>query len=245
LVNVSKTFTDRGNLYPVLENIELSVNIGDFVCIMGKSGCGKTTLLRLMAGFETLTEGRIVCQGEEVVKPKMNRAFIFQTFNQLLPWKKVVDNVMYPLELNGYGYKKECHQKACEYLRLVGLEPKCYNFYPYKLSGGMKQRVAIARVLAMQPEIIYMDEPFCSIDAQTRQALHIELLTVWRELGLTIVFITHDIHEAIRLSQRVIVLGNSPARIIADYENPVKGGKTLVDSGYAGFWHELDVILGK
>lgn len=233
--NVSKVFTNNNDNLKVLDNISISIDRGEFVCIVGQSGCGKTTLLRIMAGFEKPSNGDIICIGENINKPQMKYAYIFQDFNQLLPWKTLKQNIMYPLILNKYGTKAECDVKAREYLELVDLV-EFENYYPHKLSGGMKQLGAIARALSMQSELIFMDEPFSSLDAGTREKIHNELLSIWKNQNLTIVFITHDIAEAIRLSTRVIVLGGKPATVIHDIENKVSGEKLPSDQGYLELW---------
>jgi NitT/TauT family transport system ATP-binding protein len=241
--NVSKSFSDNKTTTDVLDNICFSVDKGSFVCIIGQSGCGKTTLLRTVAGFEKASSGKAVCNGEVIEKPQMKYAYIFQDFNQLLPWKTLKQNIVYPLSLNNYGTKEECELKAREYLELVELA-EYEDYYVHKLSGGMKQRGAIARALAMQPEIILMDEPFSSLDARTREKIHQELLSVWRKLNLTIVFITHDITEAIHLSTKIIVLGGRPAKVMHDIENKVAGEKLPTDCGFAELWNLLHESMG-
>jgi len=240
--NVSKSFTIDNKKNKVLNNLNFEISKGEFICVVGASGCGKTTLLRILGGFEKPTKGDVICNNEKISKPKMKYAYVFQDFNQLLPWKTVKQNIIYPLILSNSYTKKECEAKADEYLNLIDLK-EYENYYPYALSGGMKQRVAIARALAMQPEVLFMDEPFSSVDNQTREKLHEELLNVWKELGLTIVFVTHNIEEAIRLSTRIVVLGNKPANIIETFNNNVSGKKSPADNGYSKLWNDLHKII--
>jgi NitT/TauT family transport system ATP-binding protein len=187
-----------------------------------------------VAGFEKATAGDVICNGVKALKPDMKRAYIFQDMNQLFPWKTVKENIMYPLVLSEYGTRRECAEKAEEYLELVELKEYA-DYYPHTLSGGMKQRVALGRALAMQSEIILMDEPFSSMDEQTRQHLHEELLTVYRKLKPTIMFVTHNLDEAIHLSTRILVLKGKPAKVTGNFLNRVHGNKTANDAGYSEF----------
>ncbi|GHU36031.1 nitrate ABC transporter ATP-binding protein [Spirochaetia bacterium] len=237
--DVGKVFVSNNRACEALKSINLSIVQNEFVCIIGQSGCGKTTLLKIMAGFEKATTGRVLCNGSEMVSPRMVCAFVFQGFDQLLPWKTVKQNVIYPLFLSGYGNKKMCSDKADAFLAMAGIEnPDIKNRYPNMLSGGEKQRAAIARALAMQPKIILMDEPFSSLDDRIRELLHNNLLSVWRNMDITVVFITHNIEEAIHLSTRVIILKKSKG-VVLDVQNPVAGNKTPTDDGYVHFWQQL------
>ena len=177
----------------VFDNFTLDVFEGELLCILGPSGCGKTTLLRIIAGLEP-AEGEILVDGKQIDGPSPNRFVVFQDFEQLLPWKTVEDNVSFMSDAD-----------VEPLISLVGLEGFEKN-YPHELSGGMKQRVAIARALAMHPSILLMDEPFGSLDAQMRRNLQGELVQIWQELGLTIIFVTHNIREAILLGTRIVVL---------------------------------------
>jgi NitT/TauT family transport system ATP-binding protein len=167
---------------------------------------------------------------------------VFQSFEQLLPWKTVIKNVMYPLERSMYGDKLFRWVKAKEYLKLVGLE-KFSDYYPHQLSSGMKQRVAIARALATQAKIILMDEPFGSLDDETRKMIQKELLEIWKKLKITIVFITHNLSEAIYLANRIIVLSHSPAQIKYDITNPVEGNRYPNSKGHGDFWTFLSECI--
>ena len=236
--NVSKTFPIKNGELKVLDELNMSVSKGDLVCIVGQSGCGKTTLLRMMAGFEEVTSGEITCNGMKIDKPKMKYAYIFQDFNQLLPWKTVKQNIIYPLEIVNYGSKEERKNKIYELLDLVELKEYA-DFYPHTLSGGMKQRVAIARALAMNPEVLYMDEPFSALDAQNREKLNKELYNIWKKFKITIIHVTHNIDEAIFLSNKIVILSGKPGRIINIINNNVEGQRLPNDKGYSELWSLL------
>ncbi|GHU47495.1 nitrate ABC transporter ATP-binding protein [Clostridia bacterium] len=236
---ISMVFKNSNKEQMIFKNISFFVEKGDFVCFVGASGCGKTTLLRIMSGLTQPTSGRVIFEGIEVKKPWMEGAFVFQDQDQLLPWKTAKQNVLYPMILKRIK-KQEAEKKANKYLSMVGLNIDNDSMkYPHQLSAGMKQRVAIARALAMQPEILFMDEPFSSVDKHTRDTLHSDLIDLWRELKITIIFITHDIDEAIRLSNRIIVLGNKFNGIIGDYTNSVKGNRFPTNKGYSELWEQL------
>jgi len=236
--NLTKEFVVDKQKVKIIEEINFDIGKGEFICIIGSSGCGKTTLLRIMSGFEKTTDGEIICDGEKVKSPKTKWAFIFQDFNQLFPWKTVKQNIRYPLSLNKKISRKERNVKVNELLQMIGLKSFA-NYYPHKLSGGMKQRVVIARALAMNSNILFMDEPFSALDPQTRDKLHKELLKIWKEINLTIIFVTHNISEAIRLADKIIVLGGIPARIIKIVKNDVQGNRTPTDTGYLELWDKL------
>ena len=211
----SKTFS--GGELTVFADLDLAVRDQESVCVLGPSGCGKTTLLRAMHGLVALDEGRIVVDGSVVVRPRSNVAMVFQHFG-LMPWKSVTANVAYGLELAGVA-RQEIAERVTRYVELVGLKG-FERSYPHTLSGGMQQRVGLARALAMEPDILLMDEPFGSLDAQTREILQDELLSILQITGVrggrapaTMVFITHSIEEAIALGDRIVVLSARPARI--------------------------------
>jgi NitT/TauT family transport system ATP-binding protein len=214
--DVSKTFRVRGGRYsedhllPVLRHISFDVAEGEIVSLIGESGCGKTTLLRIVQGLVRLDRGAIRVDGKPVTGPGRDRGFVFQQAT-LLPWRTARANVEFGLELQGLPASQR-HKKAQELLELVGLGAAGEQF-PHQLSGGMQQRVGLARALAIDPSILLMDEPFSALDAQTREVLQRELLRIQHETGKTILFVTHDLDEAIYLSNRVIVLGAKPGRI--------------------------------
>ncbi len=206
IVNVSKSF---GSL-EVLRDINLRIEDHEFVAIVGPSGCGKTTLLRTIAGIETPDRGTILVDGRAIDKPGADRGFVFQQ-DSLFPWRTVWQNTIFGLEISG-RIDEETKKRTRELLRLVGLAG-FENYYPTQLSGGMRQRVNIARALAINPEVLIMDEPFSALDAQTREVMQLELLRIWLQGRKTVLFITHQIDEAVFLADRVVVLGRRPGRI--------------------------------
>jgi len=202
-------FKDKG-VTVALEKIDMEIEKGEFVCLLGPSGCGKSTLLNLIAGFDVPTSGVIKINGEIVTKPSKNRIMIFQNYG-LLPWRTVLKNVELGLEGEKLT-KKERRFIAEEYIELVGLSAY-KNHYPVQLSEGMQQRVALARALAVDPEILLMDEPFGALDAMTRMTMQDEIERIWKEKKKTILFVTHDIEEAVFLADRIVVMTPSPGKI--------------------------------
>ena len=232
--NVTKAF----NGFLVLEKICLKVKEGEFVCIVGPTGCGKTTLLRIIAGLEKAEEGDIYVDGKLMNEPSSEKGLVFQEF-ALFPWRTVKKNVEFGLEYS-YRKKRRINRKmpqaareklSKEYISLVGLAG-WEDRYPHELSGGMKQRVAIARALVNNPRILLMDEPFASVDAQTRNILQDELLRIWRETRKTIVFVTHSIDEAVYLGDRVIVLTSPPAKIKSVHKLKMKRPRDRTGAGF-------------
>jgi len=211
--NVSKTYFDpyAGANVTAVHDISLKVNQGDFISIVGPSGCGKTTLLNMIAGFLPISGGSITIDDKPIKGPGPDRGVVFQTF-ALFPWKTVSENVGFGPRMRGLP-KKECDQIALEFLSLVGLEHVAQK-YPNELSGGMQQRVGVVRALANNPDVLLMDEPFASVDAQTRMTLQEELTKIWQERRPTILFITHDVAESVFLADRVVVL--SKGRVLED-----------------------------
>lgn len=224
----------------VLSGVDLSVYNEDFLCILGPSGCGKTTLLRCIASFEEY-EGSVLVDGKLVCAPGPDRIVVFQDFNQLFPWKTVARNVEDPLKIQGIQSKKEREDTANRYLEKVGLLP-CRNYYPHQLSGGMKQRVAIAKALAMRPKIILMDEPFASLDAMTRKTIQRELLNIKAEEAMTVIFITHNIQEAIMLGNRILVMAKG-GTITEDMMNPLPKPATPATEGFSALWDHFSRLL--
>jgi NitT/TauT family transport system ATP-binding protein len=201
---------EDGSILPVLDNLRFEVKDKEFVCILGSSGCGKTTLLRLIAGLDDARTGTIILDEEEIHGTSPKIGFVFQEYS-LFPWRTVIDNIAFGLEMKGIA-KEERYQIAERYLDLVNLGQFRDN-YPSELSGGMRQRVAVARALALDPVLLLMDEPFGALDAQTRNMLQKELLDIWEKTKKTIVFITHSVDEAVFLSDRLIVLTPRPGRV--------------------------------
>jgi ABC-type nitrate/sulfonate/bicarbonate transport system ATPase subunit len=193
-----------------LYNISLAIRKNEFVSLLGPSGCGKTTLIRIIAGLLAADRGEVLVNSQVVNSPGRDRCMVFQQFG-LLPWRTVVSNVEFGLEIDGVP-REERRARADKYLELVGLKG-FENYYPHQISGGMQQRVGIARALSKKPEILLMDEPFGAVDAQTREQLQEELLKIWAQTETTVVFVTHSIDEAIYLSDRVVVMQARPGRI--------------------------------
>lgn len=211
LQEVSRVFTtEKGETIEALSRISLEIGDQEFICILGPSGCGKTTLLRIIAGLESASSGTISINGTIITKPSSLMAMIFQEYS-LYPWRNVQDNVMLGLEIRGMK-KAEREENAKKYLELVGLTGFEHNF-PYELSGGMRQRVAVARALAIDPAILLMDEPFGALDAQTRNRMQLELLQIWQKTKKTILFVTHSVDEAVFLADRVVVLTHRPGTV--------------------------------
>ncbi|KGX89473.1 ABC transporter ATP-binding protein [Pontibacillus marinus] len=209
---LAKSFPhEESGTWEVFSDVDLSIQENEFVSILGPSGCGKSTLLSMVAGLESISKGTIQLENEDVKTPGPDRGMVFQQ-PALFPWLSVIENVKFPLK---HLSKQEQEERATKYLQMVHLS-RFKGAYPHELSGGMQQRVAIARALAMDPKVLLMDEPFGALDEQTRHILHDELMKIWKETKKTILFVTHSISEAIKLSDRVVVMGTRPGRIIAD-----------------------------
>ena len=211
--DVSVTFGTGSDAHQAVETTTIDIRAGEFVCILGPSGCGKSTLLNAIAGYVTPTTGQITLDGEKITKPGPDRGMVFQQYS-LLPWKTVYENVAFGPKMAGHGRVK-AGSVANTFLELVGLK-KFGDRYPAELSGGMQQRVGIARALANNPSVLLMDEPFGALDAQTRLMMQESLLDIWREFGTTVVFVTHDVDEAVFLADRVLIMSAAPGRIIEE-----------------------------
>jgi len=217
---VTKHFWTDGAADPVvaLSDVSLEVADGEFVCIVGPSGCGKTTFLNIVAGLLPFDSGHIEIGGHKVDGPGRDRALVFQQ-SSLLPWRNTLDNVLYGMQLHRRFAPAEMQERARRYIDLVGLRG-FERHYPAELSGGMQQRVNLARALATDPEILLMDEPFAALDAQTREFMQAELLRIWQKAGKTVIFVTHQIDEAAYLADRVVVFGTRPGRLKAEFDVP-------------------------
>jgi NitT/TauT family transport system ATP-binding protein len=230
--NVSKSFDDL----VAVKDLNLLVKDDEFVCLLGPSGCGKTTVLRLIAGLEKPTSGELYENGSRITGPGPDRGMVFQEF-ALFPWRTVIKNVEFGLELRDLS-KKERRKKALEYIDLVNLEG-FEDSYPHELSGGMKQRVGIARALANEPDVLLMDEPFGSLDAQTRNIMQMELLRIWEKTSKTVIFVTHSVDEALFLSDRVIVLTARPASVKKEFKIDLSRPRDRAGKDFARIRHEI------
>ncbi len=208
--NLGKVFPAQRTCLSVLEDIRFDVQPGEMICILGPSGCGKTTLLRILAGYVKPDSGDVLLHGTPVSHPGPDRCVVFQE-DALFPWLTVEENIAFGLR-GKPDWRNVSQQMVDQFLSLVGLAP-FRKYLPHTISGGMKQRVALARVLILQPEILLMDEPFAALDAQTREEMHSLLLRLWEELAHTIIFVTHDVREAVTLADRVIVMEKGPGRV--------------------------------
>jgi NitT/TauT family transport system ATP-binding protein len=240
---LSKTFEieegfNRISRVVALQDFDLDVSEGELVTVIGPSGCGKSTFLMVVAGIYPYDSGTIQLDGRDIQEPGLDRGIVFQDF-ALFPWMTVANNVKFGLTNMGTLSKQEQQETTEKYLNLVNLQ-EFADVYPYRLSGGMKQRVGIARALATEPEILLMDEPFGALDAQTRKNLQRQLLNIWSETKKTIVFITHSVREAVFLSERVVVMSNRPGKVI----EIIDVNLTLEDRmSYSNAMHEYEVHL--
>lgn len=208
--NVTISFEEENQTHVILDDVSLNIEKGEFICLLGPSGCGKSTLLNAMAGFLKPTSGEIKIENQIVQKPSMKYVTIFQNYG-LLPWRTVQKNVELGLETQKYSKEKKA-KIASHYLKMVGLEHATKK-RPAQLSGGMQQRVAIARALAVEPDILFMDEPFGALDAITRMKLQTDILEIAQDTKKTVVFVTHDIEEAVFLADRIVIMSANPGRI--------------------------------
>ncbi len=231
--DLKKTYFDpyAAQHVTALHGLNLDVRAGEFVCVVGPSGCGKTTLLNMIAGFISPSSGQIEVEGKAVKGPGPDRGVVFQSF-ALFPWKTVLENVGFGPRMRGLP-KDECDRIAQEFLGIAGLGHAAQR-YPNELSGGMQQRVGVVRALANNPDVLLMDEPFASVDAQTRMTLQEELTRIWQERRTTILFITHDVSEAVFLADRVIVLGKGHLKdeIVVDLQRPRQWDALIEDQRF-------------
>ncbi|MFT4795243.1 MAG: NitT/TauT family transport system ATP-binding protein [Paracoccaceae bacterium] len=241
--DVSITFGSGPGAHKAVETTSLRIQPGEFVCILGPSGCGKSTLLNAVAGYVMPSAGHITVDGEPVTKPGPDRGMVFQQYS-LLPWKTVYENVAFGPRMAGKG-RVAAGEIANTFLGMVGLK-KFGDRYPAELSGGMQQRVGIARALANYPSVLLMDEPFGALDAQTRLVMQENLLDIWRTFGTTVVFVTHDVDEAVFLADRVLIMSAAPGRVIEDLRvnlpRPRSGDIAASPEYIAARSHCLDII---
>ncbi len=239
--SLRKSFrTNDGGALEAVAEVSFEIPENDFVCIVGPSGCGKSTLLRMIAGLETISTGEIDYRGEIVSRPRKEIGMVFQEYS-LLPWRNVIDNVALGPEFSGVplNVRKE---KAMEYLRLVGMEAFSQSF-PHELSGGMRQRVAIVRALANDPDVLLMDEPFGALDAHTRILLQKELLRIWEHHRKTILFVTHGVDEAIYLADRIMVMSARPGKILEIIDVDMARPRHRGDPAYGQLADQILAIL--
>lgn len=237
--NVSKTFDKRGERMQVLEGINLDVDEGEFVCLLGPSGCGKSTLLNIVGGFESADSGSITIDGEEVRGTNAKRVFVFQEYG-IFPWASVWDNICLGLREMPKEEQASIVQDTIDLVGLTGFE----GAYPMELSGGMKQRVEVARALAVAPDVIYMDEPFGALDSLTRITMRSELIRIWKASKPTILFVTHDVDESIQLADRVVVLSARPGRIADIVEIDMDHPRDQSGQRYGAIKRRLFTALG-
>ena len=240
--NVSKSFVTKDKDFTALKNVNLHVDDGELICLLGPSGCGKTTLLRMIGGLEEADEGEIYDGGELVTGPSKDRGFIFQQYS-LFPWLNVLDNVMFGLNLSGEHSKEENLAAAERYLERVGLADFKYS-YPHELSGGMKQRVAIIRSLLNHTPVLLMDEPFSAVDMLNRHSLQEQLIGVWKRFETTILFVTHDVDEAVYLADKIVIMDKNPGRIQEIIEVPLERPRQRESREFLDFQDEVEKKLG-
>jgi len=234
--------SDMGTLL-ALDRVNFAVKEGEFVSLLGASGCGKTTLLRIIAGLIGASSGEVLIGDKPVRAPRRDMCMVFQNFG-LLPWRTVMDNVSFALELDGVS-GREREATARKYIELVGLAGFERNF-PHELSGGMQQRVGIARALTRKPKVLLMDEPFAALDAQTRESLQEDFLKVWRQLGTTVLFVTHSIDEALAMSDRIMIFSARPGRLVREIQSPFADRidhDVRTEAEFGRYRHEIRMML--
>jgi len=243
LKSLGKQFQTTKGTTTALQNIDFAVRRRELICVIGASGCGKSTLIRIVAGLDFPTSGQVLVDGNPVSAPGPDRGMVFQGYT-LFPWLTVKKNVMFGLQMKDYGNGK-AESEAKLWVDMVGLTP-FLDLYPHQLSGGMKQRVAIARALANQPRVLLMDEPFGALDAQTRCQMQSYLQQIWMNVDITILFITHDLDEAVYLADRIVVLGPNPGHIKEIIEVPLpqpRNAEMLVDQRFIATRKRLDDLI--
>lgn len=240
--NINKTFINNKIEQKVLENINIDINEGEFVSLLGPSGCGKTTLLTIIGGFQNADEGQVLINNNQVSKPGVDRAFVFQNY-ALFPWKTVRENVLFPMKQQKVG-KEERERRLEELLKMSDLKGK-EKMYPHQLSGGMKQRVAVIRALACNPEVLLMDEPLGAVDFKMRQNLQEQLENIWMKNKITAIMVTHDVDEAVYMSDRVIVMSRDKGKILEDMTINLERPRNRVDEEYEAYKNKLTRILSE
>src|SRR6266571_590091 len=241
--DVGKTYRSlQGVDYQAVEHFSAEIEVGEFFCLLGPSGCGKTTVLKMLAGFEAPTSGQILMGGRPVTGAGRDRAVVFQGDDSLYGWLTAIENVEFGLRLRHVG-KAERRQRAIHYLKLVGLGGQEQK-YPAELSGGMKQRIQIARVLANEPQMLLMDEPFAALDAQTRSLMQLELANIWQATRTTVLFITHDIDEAVTLGKRIGVMEAGPrSQVKGVVEVALNGARSRTDDVFLQYYKRVHEMI--
>jgi NitT/TauT family transport system ATP-binding protein len=239
LRNIGMVYSQRGQRFVALRDVSLEVQAGEFISLVGASGCGKTTLLRIVDGLVPPSRGEVLVNGQAVTKPGPDRGFVFQQ-DALFPWRTVIDNIVFGLEVQGKA-KREAIARADALVRLVGLGG-FERHYPHELSGGMRQRANLARALTIDPDILLMDEPFAALDAQTREIMQSELLRIWRNNRKTVLFVTHQIDEAVYLADRVVVMTSRPGQIKAVLDVDIPRPRDLSVKRTPQFLELVDII---
>jgi NitT/TauT family transport system ATP-binding protein len=240
---VAKTYRSlQGVDYTAVARLDLDIEAGEFFCLLGPSGCGKTTVLKLLAGFEAPTAGRILMDGQPVTGASRDRGVVFQGDDSLYGWLTAIENVEFGLRMRRVP-RRERRERALRYLDLVGLTGQAQK-YPAELSGGMKQRIQIARVLANEPTMLLMDEPFAALDAQTRALMQDELAAIWQGTRTTVLFITHDIDEAVRLGRRIGVMRAGPAsQVKGVIEVALDGARSRTDDTFLAYYRQVHDMI--
>jgi NitT/TauT family transport system ATP-binding protein len=239
--SITKVYETQRKKVVGIEKVSFSVKEGEFISIVGPSGCGKSTLLRCIAGFERTSGGQVLIKGKAATKPGPDRFMVFQGLDQLFPWLTIRENIVFAMKSVGkLPREARIYERADHYLNLVGLTG-FGSFYPYQLSGGMKQRASIARALSVEPQVLLMDEPFGSLDAFSRRAMHYMLMNVWEKTRVTIIFVTHDIEEAVDLADRILVF--SPGKLKADVTNSLVRPRDRDNAAYRTFLLKVNGFL--
>lgn len=240
--NLTLEYRSEQRTVRATHEVSFDVHQGDRFVLLGASGCGKSSLLKSIAGFIPPRSGQILLQGQPVTEPGPDRVVVFQEFDQLPPWKRVLDNVAFGLIASRQCGQEEARERASQALQTVGLS-RAADAFPHQLSGGMKQRVAIARALVMRPRVLLMDEPFAALDALTRRSLQEELLRLWKELGFTLLFVTHAIEEALLVGNRILLLSPHPGRVRAELDAGAFGFDSLGSAAFQAQQQRIHRLL--
>jgi NitT/TauT family transport system ATP-binding protein len=235
LKGVTLQYKTRDSLVTATYRVDFQVFKSDRYILLGPSGCGKSTILKAVGGFIRPTEGQILLNGKRITRPGPDRMMVFQEFDQLAPWKSVRENILFPMRATGKFSRAEAQERTDHYIEKIRLE-KFADAYPHTLSGGMKQRVAIARGMAMEPDILLMDEPFAALDALTRDRMQDELLRLWEDTRVTLLFVTHSISEAIKIGNRILLLSALPGQVKAEIGTR---DNSFLDAGLQAMIHDI------